>query len=80
MVAVFKAVNYMEEKRIIRNENNIVSWMSGLNQHPAKVSFGVIRAVGSNPTLTAKIRISEFESPVFRQIRCQRDLEVREVL
>ena len=29
--------------------------MSGLNQHPAKVSFVVIlRTVGSNPTLTAK--------------------------
>ena len=42
--------------------------MSGLNQHPAKVSLGVIRAVGSNPTLTAKLRISGFESPVFRQI------------
>ena len=68
MVAVFKAVNYMEEKRIIRNKNNIVSWMSGLNQHPAKVSPGVIRAVGSNPTLTAKIRISGFDPPVIRHI------------
>ena len=32
----------------------IESWMSGLNRHPAKVLFVVIRAVGSNPTLTAK--------------------------
>ena len=31
----------------------IVSWMRGLNRHPAKVLFVVIRAVGSNPTLTA---------------------------
>ena len=28
--------------------------MSGLNQHPAKVSSPVMGAVGSNPTLTAK--------------------------
>ena len=28
-------------------------WMRGLNQHPAKVPFVVIRAVGSNPTVTA---------------------------
>ena len=33
----------------------IESWMSGLNRHPAKVLFVVIRAVGSNPTLTATI-------------------------
>ncbi len=33
----------------------IVSWMSGLNQHPAKVSALVTPgSVGSNPTLTAK--------------------------
>ena len=37
-------------------EVNIVSWMRGLNRHPAKVLFVVIRAVGSNPTLTANFR------------------------
>ena len=28
--------------------------MSGLNQHPAKVSYAVMCTVGSNPTLNAK--------------------------
>jgi hypothetical protein len=32
----------------------LVTWMSGLNRHPAKVLFVEIRAVGSNPTVTAK--------------------------
>ena len=40
-------------KRTNGDEVNIVTWMSGLNQHPAKVPFVVIRAVGSNPTVTA---------------------------
>jgi hypothetical protein len=44
----------MEEKRLVRNELNLVTWMSGLNRHPAKVLFVEIRAVGSNPTVTAK--------------------------
>ena len=46
----------METQRTIGDEVNIVSWMRGLNRHPAKVLFVVIRAVGSNPTLTANFR------------------------
>jgi len=33
-----------------------VSWMSGLNRHPAKVLSVEIWAVGSNPTLSAKLK------------------------
>ena len=44
----------MEKENSNRVKFNIVSWMSGLNQHPAKVSSPVMGAVGSNPTLTAK--------------------------
>ena len=45
----------MEKKRFKRYEVNIVSWMSGLNRHPAKVLYIEICTVGSNPTLTASI-------------------------
>ena len=45
----------MEKKRFKRYEVNIVSWMSGLNRHPAKVLYIEICTVGSNPTLTANI-------------------------
>ena len=38
----------------VRCAKFMLSWMSGLNQHPAKVSPVVIWAVGSNPTLNAK--------------------------
>ena len=35
----------------------MVSWMRGLNRHPAKVLVWLNRPVGSNPTLTTKLRI-----------------------
>ena len=35
---------------------NMVSWMSGLNRHPAKVLAQEIGSVGSNPTLTTMPR------------------------
>ena len=38
----------------VRCAKFMLSWMSGLNQHPAKVSSVVIWTVGSNPTLNAK--------------------------
>jgi len=40
---------------VITTKKFIVSWMSGLNRHPAKVLYVEIRTVGSNPTLTAKL-------------------------
>jgi hypothetical protein len=48
----------------VRCAKFMLSWMSGLNQHPAKVSPVVIWAVGSNPTLNAKYYVSVAERPI----------------
>ena len=41
--------------------------MRGLNQHPAKVPFVVIRAVGSNPTITAILWIDILSAKFFNK-------------